>query len=55
MILGGAYSLWLFNRFAYGNFNYALKPMRDLVPREFLILALLALATLFFGLYPETL
>ena len=53
MIWGGAYSLWLFNRFAYGNFNYALKPMLDVTNREILILSPLCLGTLFLGIYPD--
>lgn len=31
MVLSAIYSLWLFNRLAFGNFNFVLKPMKDLV------------------------
>lgn len=54
MIIGGCYSLWLFNRIAYGNlktqyFNNYL----DLTKRELLIFFPLLLGTLVMGVYPS--
>nr|YP_010032393.1 Nad4 [Schizocladia ischiensis]QOW07607.1 Nad4 [Schizocladia ischiensis] len=50
MILGGAYSLWLFNRVAYGNAKLGLA---DVHPREFIVFFPLILGTLVMGIYPE--
>ncbi len=50
MILGGAYSLWLFNRVAYGNIKLA---GLDLTLREFTIFFPLILGTLIMGIYPN--
>ena len=46
IILGGAYSLWLFNRIAFGNLKtqYTNKFL-DLNPREFLVLVPLMIGT----------
>jgi proton-translocating NADH-quinone oxidoreductase chain M len=54
MILGGAYSLWLFNRVSYGNIKieYVTK-FKDLNWREFIILIPLILGTLVMGIYPD--
>jgi proton-translocating NADH-quinone oxidoreductase chain M len=54
MILGGAYSLWLYNRIAYGNIkiDYTLQ-FSDLNLREFSILLPLILGTLIMGIYPN--
>ena len=54
MIIGGCYSLWLFNRIAYGNlktqyFNTYL----DITKREFLIFLPLIIGTLVMGVYPS--
>ena len=54
MVIGGCYSLWLFNRIAYGNlktqyFNNYL----DLTKREVLIFFPLILGTLVMGIYPS--
>jgi NADH:ubiquinone oxidoreductase subunit 4 (subunit M) len=54
MILGGCYSLWLFNRIAYGNLKtqYITKFI-DLNKREFYIFVPLILGTILMGLYPK--
>lgn len=54
MILGGCYSLWLFNRIAYGNLKtlYITKFI-DLNKREFYIFVPLILGTILIGLYPR--
>lgn len=54
IIVGGAYSLWLFNRIAYGNIKtqYTTKFL-DLTPREFVVFLPLILGTLVVGIYPN--
>ncbi len=54
MVIGGCYSLWLFNRIAYGNlktqyFNNYL----DLTKREVLMFLPLIIGTLVMGVYPS--
>ena len=54
IILSGAYSLWLFNRIAYGNLKVSfIKGFVDLNRREFYILLPLAFLTILFGVYPD--
>ncbi len=54
MIIGGCYSLWLFNRISYGNINIQyLKNYIDLNQREMFIFLPLILGTIAIGLYPE--
>lgn len=58
MILGGAYSLWLFNRVVYGNLKMEeghlhLKYSYDLTKREFYVFLPLILGTLLLGIYPK--
>lgn len=54
MVLGGCYSLWLFNRISYGNIkSQYLIFFKDINKREFLILLPLILGTLLMGLYPD--
>jgi proton-translocating NADH-quinone oxidoreductase chain M len=50
MILGGGYSLWLFNRIAYGNVKLV---GFDISLREFILFLPLILGTLFMGIYPN--
>lgn len=53
MIIGGCYSLWLFNRIAYGNLKTQyFKNFLDINKREFLIFFPLVLGTLIMGVYP---
>jgi proton-translocating NADH-quinone oxidoreductase chain M len=54
VVIGAAYSLWLFNRIAYGNLKiqYTHKFL-DLSPREFLVFLPLILGTLIIGIYPN--
>jgi len=54
VIFGAAYSLWMYKRVylgAVGNDN--VKNLIDLNAREFLVMAVLALAVLFMGVYPK--
>jgi proton-translocating NADH-quinone oxidoreductase chain M len=54
MILGGCYSLWLFNRIAYGNLKIQYcKKFLDLNLREFLTFLPLILGTIIMGIYPN--
>jgi len=53
MIIGGCYSLWLFNRIAYGNLKTQyFNEFLDLTKREFMIFLPLFLGTLIIGLKP---
>jgi len=54
MILGGAYSLWLYNRIAFGNLQtVSLKLFYDLSYREVIIHFPLVISILFMGIYPN--
>ncbi|CAN5444129.1 NADH-quinone oxidoreductase subunit M [soil metagenome] len=53
LILGAAYSLWMFKRVVFGPIaNDHVRELTDLNPREFLMLGILAVMVLFMGLYP---
>ena len=53
LILGAAYSLWMVKRVVFGPIgNKHVAELTDLNKREFAILAVLAIATLYMGLYP---
>jgi NADH-quinone oxidoreductase subunit M len=54
MIIGGGYSLWLFNRISYGNLKiqYTSKFL-DLSIREFCVFLPLITGTLIVGIYPN--
>ena len=54
MVLGGAYSLWLYNRIAFGNLKIqSIQEFSDLNRREFYVQLPLILGTLLMGIYPE--
>jgi NADH-quinone oxidoreductase subunit M len=54
MVLGGCYSLWLFNRIAFGNLkSQYLKQTLDISRREFFIFIPLICYTLILGLTPD--
>jgi len=54
MVLGGAYSLWVFNRISYGNLKTQyIKEFSDLNKRELYTLLPLAFGTIFVGIYPK--
>ena len=56
IILGAAYTLWLYRRVVYGVLEKAeLTTLRDLGRREILVLAPLIATVLFFGFYPQPL
>ena len=54
LIFGAAYSLWMYKRVVFGAVtNPQVEEMKDIGPREFLFMALLAVSVLFMGLYPK--
>lgn len=54
LILGAAYTLWMYKRVVFGAMTNAhVRELTDINRREFLILALLALCVLGMGLYPQ--
>jgi proton-translocating NADH-quinone oxidoreductase chain M len=54
MVLGGCYSLWLFNRVAYGNIKIQyINQFGDMNRREFATFLPLVILTLVMGVYPE--
>jgi NADH-quinone oxidoreductase subunit M len=54
LIFGAAYTLWMVKRVYFGEVaNDHVRELQDLNAREFLVLALLALAVLAMGLYPK--
>jgi len=54
LIFGAAYTLWMVKRVYFGDVaNDDVKALSDINGREFLMLALLALAVLWMGLYPK--
>jgi proton-translocating NADH-quinone oxidoreductase chain M len=54
MVLGAAYSLWLYNRVAFGELKIQyIKEYIDVTRREFYILTPLLFLMIFLGIYPE--
>jgi NADH-quinone oxidoreductase subunit M len=54
LIFGAAYSLWMFKRVYLGSVgNDNVKALTDINSREFFVLAVLAVAVLFMGVYPK--
>lgn len=54
LILGAGYSLWMYKRVVFGDVaNDHVDQLTDVTPREFLILAVLAVAVLGMGVYPR--
>ena len=54
LIFGAAYTLWMFKRVYLGPVaNDKVKALLDINSREFLMLALLAIAVMFMGVYPK--
>jgi len=56
LILGAAYTLWMYKRVIYGSIaNEGVAELTDINAREFLILAMLAIVVLLFGIWPAPL
>jgi NADH-quinone oxidoreductase subunit M len=54
LIFGAAYTLWMFKRVYLGPVaNDHVKELNDINSREFLVMALLAVAVLYMGIYPK--
>ena len=54
LIFGAAYSLWMYKRVYLGAVaNDHVKELTDIGKREFLVMALLAIAVLYMGIYPK--
>jgi NADH-quinone oxidoreductase subunit M len=54
LVFGAAYTLWMVKRVYFGEVaNDDVRELADLNGREFLMLALLAIAVLWMGLYPK--
>ena len=54
LIFGAAYSLWMYKRVYFGDVaNEDVRALKDLNAREFLLMAVLAIATLWMGVYPK--
>ncbi|MCY4744231.1 NADH-quinone oxidoreductase subunit M [Pelomonas sp. UHG3] len=54
LIFGAAYTLWMVKRVYFGDIaNDDVRKLTDINSREFIMLALLAIATLYMGLYPK--
>ena len=55
LIFGAAYSLWMVKRVIFGDVTHKhVAELKDLNCREFFMLGVLAIATLYMGLYPKT-
>ncbi len=56
LIIGAAYTLWMVKRVFFGEVaNDNVAKLKDINTREFIILGVLAVAVLFFGIYPAPL
>jgi NADH-quinone oxidoreductase subunit M len=56
LVFGAAYTLWMYKRVIFGAVaNAQVAALKDLNPRETLVLGLLAAAVLFMGVYPNPL
>ncbi|MDT7835986.1 NADH-quinone oxidoreductase subunit M [Aquabacterium sp. OR-4] len=54
LVFGAAYTLWMYKRVYFGPItNDEVRQLTDLNAREFLLMAVLAIATLWMGVYPK--
>ena len=54
LIFGAAYSLWMYKRVYFGDIaNDDVRALKDINAREFTLMAVLAIATLWMGVYPK--
>jgi NADH-quinone oxidoreductase subunit M len=54
LIIGAGYTLWMYKRVVFGDVtNSHVAEMEDVSPREFIILAVLAVAVIVMGVYPQ--
>ena len=53
MFLSAAYSIWLFNRVAFGSASRYISTMPDVTRREFLVMLPLIIVSFILGIYPN--
>lgn len=53
IILSACYSIWLYNRMAFGSYSPYLTYTTDLTRREFMVLLTMLIPTVLFGLFPN--
>ena len=53
IILSACYSIWLYNRMAFGSYSPYLTYTTDLTRREFMVLFTMLIPTVLFGLFPN--
>jgi NADH-ubiquinone oxidoreductase chain 4 len=53
IILSACYSIWLYNRMAFGSYSPYLTYTTDLTRREFMVLLTMLIPTVIFGLFPN--
>jgi NADH-ubiquinone oxidoreductase chain 4 len=53
IVLSAAYSIWLYNRIAFGSWSKYLNYTTDLTRREYIILLPLLVATVLLGIFPN--
>jgi len=53
IVLSACYSIWLYNRLAFGSFSPYLTWTTDVTRREFMVLFTMLIPTVFFGLFPN--
>jgi NADH-quinone oxidoreductase subunit M len=54
MVIGGCYSLWLFNRVSYGNLKTQyIREFLDISKKEFFLFIPLIIGTFVMGVYPK--
>jgi len=55
IVLSASYTIWIFNRIAFGHLSPFITPIGDLSRREFWLLLPLLFLTVFFGIFPNIL
>jgi len=53
IVLSACYSIFLYNRIAYGSYSLHLPLLKDINRREFYILISLLIPTILFGIFPN--
>ncbi len=53
IFLTACYSLFLYNRIAFGDYSSFLKPIKDIDYREFIVLISLLIPTVMLGIWPN--
>ena len=53
IVLSACYSIWLYNRIAFGQFSPYLRVITDINRREYMVLLPLLILSVFFGIFPN--